>query len=101
VRIATDRAIRKFYAGPNVERMNADIIAPELDFYPLVIRTGRPFDRKEIAFQRFWCDPSKGEERLKEFMRVMGERKGQGGGAERRREMIERSRSPGSGIESE
>jgi hypothetical protein len=84
VRIATDRAIRKFYAGPNVERMNADIIAPELDFYPLVIRTGRPFDRKEIAFQRFWCDPSKGEERLKEFMRVMEEGPGGRGGEEER-----------------
>lgn len=71
-RIVVDRSIHKFYSGPSVERMNADIIAPELDFYPLVIKTGRPFDCKEMVFQRFWCDYSKGEERLAEFMRVLG-----------------------------
>lgn len=65
-----------------------------------MIRTRRPFDKKEIAFQRFWCDPSKGEELLKEFMRVMGERKGKGRKVERRREMIDGSGSGcgGSGI---
>ena len=77
-RIATDRSIRKFYAKPSVERMNADVIAPELDFYPLVITTGRPFDQKEIAFHRFWCDPSNGEDRLAEFMKVLGNRNREG-----------------------
>jgi hypothetical protein len=77
-RIATDQSIRKFYVKPSVERMNADIIAPELGFYPLVITTGRPFNQKEIAFRRFWHGSSKVEQRLTEFMKLLGNRNREG-----------------------
>ena len=77
-RMASDRAIRKFYASPLVERMNADIIEPALDFYSLGITTGRPFNRQEIAYRRYWSDPTKGEERVAELRRIVGNRSREG-----------------------
>ena len=58
--------------------MNADITEPALDFYPLEIVPGRPFDRQEVAHRQYWSDPSKGEERVTELRRIVGNRSREG-----------------------
>jgi hypothetical protein len=76
-RIASDRAARKFYSAPQVERMNADIIEPALDFYPLEILCGRTFDRREREFTARW-NRSTGDERIAELRRIVGNRSREG-----------------------
>lgn len=53
--------------------MNADIIVPALDFYPLEIVCGRTFDRREKELTARW-NRSTGDERVAELRRIVGSR---------------------------
>lgn len=57
--------------------MNAAVIEPALDFYPLKIECGKTFDRQELEFSAFW-QRGTADERVQELRRIVGNRSREG-----------------------